>query len=110
MRESLTTGLEATLTNYNRGGISLSSGYRTPSGNANVRGVFGSYHVRGRAADMRSTDNPWTEAEFDLLKEASLFASGRLTEVESRAHYVSDIHDNAQNMPAPHRRGPGSQT
>jgi len=27
-----------------------------------------------------------------LLREASLYASGRLTEVESRAHFVDDIH------------------
>jgi hypothetical protein len=33
-----------------------------------------------------------------LMREASLYASGRLTEVESRAHYVHDIHD------ATHRR------
>ncbi len=28
-----------------------------------------------------------------LLKDASLYASSRLTEVESRAHYVHDIHN-----------------
>jgi hypothetical protein len=33
-----------------------------------------------------------------LMKEASLYASSRLTEVESRAQYVHDIHD------ATHRR------
>ena len=27
-----------------------------------------------------------------LLEEASIFASGRMTEVESRAHYVDDMH------------------
>jgi len=27
-----------------------------------------------------------------LLKEASIYASGRLTEVESRAHFVDDMH------------------
>ena len=27
-----------------------------------------------------------------LLREASIYASGRLEEVESRAHYVQDIH------------------
>jgi hypothetical protein len=43
-----------------------------------------------------------------LLKEASSYASGRLTELESRAHYVRDIHDSARSMPARHRRGPFS--
>jgi hypothetical protein len=32
------------------------------------------------------------EAAEALLKEASLYASGRLCEVESRAHYVQDMH------------------
>ena len=27
-----------------------------------------------------------------LLQQASVYASGRLTEVESRAHYVDDMH------------------
>lgn len=27
-----------------------------------------------------------------LLKDASMYASGRLTEVESRAHYLNDVH------------------
>ena len=34
-----------------------------------------------------------------LLKEASLYASGKLTEVESRAHYVDEMHHGAQPMP-----------
>jgi hypothetical protein len=71
VRTSLYIGLEQTRTNYNRGGISLSSGYRTPSGNANVGGVFGSYHVRGRAADMYSSSNAWTEDEFNLMRQAA---------------------------------------
>ena len=31
-----------------------------------------------------------------LLKQASTYASGRMTEVESRYHYVHDIHDPAE--------------
>jgi hypothetical protein len=34
-----------------------------------------------------------------LLKEASLYASGKLAEVESRAHYVDDMHHGAQPTP-----------
>jgi hypothetical protein len=70
VRGSLTTGLEATRTNYNRGGIRLTSGYRTPSGHANSGGVFGSHHVRGRAADMYSTDHAWDDTEFNLMRQA----------------------------------------
>ena len=33
-----------------------------------------------------------------LMKQASAYASGRLTEVESRAHFVHDIH-HAANPP-----------
>ena len=36
-----------------------------------------------------------------LLTEASLYACGRLTEVESRAHFVDDIHVGAHPMPGP---------
>jgi len=38
-----------------------------------------------------------------LLSDASRYASGRLTEVESRAHYVDEIHDKSQPLPG---RGP----
>ena len=71
VRAGLTTGLESTRTNYNRGGIRLSSGYRCPHGNANVGGVSNSLHMHGRAADMYSTDHEWTEDEFNLLKAAA---------------------------------------
>lgn len=68
---SLTNGLEATRTNYNRGGITLTSGYRCPHGNAAVGGVANSLHVHGRAADMYSSAHPWTETEFNLLRDAA---------------------------------------
>jgi len=44
-----------------------------------------------------------------LMKEASLYASGRLTEVESRSHYVSDMHDGARAMPEMTRRRNGGK-
>jgi hypothetical protein len=37
-----------------------------------------------------------------VLKSASIYASGRLMEVESRAHYLQDLHDGS-------RRGPGGR-
>jgi hypothetical protein len=67
----LTSGLEATRTNYNRGGTQLTSGYRCPHGNAAVGGAAQSYHMHGRAADMYSASHTWTEAEFNLLKAAA---------------------------------------
>jgi hypothetical protein len=71
VKSGLTTGLEATRTNYNRGGITLTSGYRCPHGNYAVGGVSQSLHMRGRAADMKSAEHSWTETEFGLLKTAA---------------------------------------
>ncbi len=75
----LVTGLEATRTNYNRGGILLTSGYRCPHGNNSVGGATQSYHMHGRAGDMYSEDHSWvvngtimwTEIEFNLMKAAA---------------------------------------
>ena len=33
-----------------------------------------------------------------LMKEASAYASGRLSEVETRAHLVSDLHDASEPL------------
>lgn len=72
VRQSLKDNLEQTRTNYNRGGIRLSSGYRCPHGNASLPDAAPqSLHMQGRAADMYSTDYPWTETEFNLLRDAA---------------------------------------
>lgn len=42
-----------------------------------------------------------------LLKEASVYASGRLTEVESRAHFISDLHDAGHPEPSHPRERAG---
>ncbi len=78
IKSALTTGLEATRTSYNRGGITLSSGYRCPHGNLAVDGVAQSIHMQGKAADMYSTDHGgtgWTETEFNLLRTAAATTS-----------------------------------
>jgi uncharacterized protein YcbK (DUF882 family) len=71
VNEYLLVHLEATRLNYNRGGIRITGGYRCPEGNDLVNGVPNSLHMRGRAADLKSADHDWTEAEFALLKEAA---------------------------------------
>jgi hypothetical protein len=71
VRASMKTGVESTRTNYNRGGIRISSGYRCPHGNRRSDGVAQSRHMRGDAADMYSVDHAWTETEFNLLKAAA---------------------------------------
>ena len=40
---------------------------------------------------------PTDEADA-LMKEAAAYASGRLTEVETRAHLVSDLHDASEPL------------
>ena len=42
-----------------------------------------------------------TPAANELLKAASIYASGRLTEVESRSHYVGEMHGGADAMARP---------
>lgn len=74
VRQSLMTGLEETRANYNRGGLRLTSGYRCPHGNAQVGGVQQSLHMHGRASDMFSLDHPWTEEEFNRVRQAALLA------------------------------------
>ncbi|MBA4158258.1 MAG: hypothetical protein H0X65_12380, partial [Gemmatimonadetes bacterium] len=71
IKSRLTQGLEATRSHYNRGAIRISSGYRCPHGNSHVRGASNSFHVHGRAADMYSLDHPWTEEEFNRLRDAA---------------------------------------
>lgn len=67
------SGLEMTRSNYNRGGIRLSSGYRCPHGNNGIPGASPtSLHMRGLAADMYSYDHPWTEDEFNRLRQAAV--------------------------------------
>ena len=34
-----------------------------------------------------------------VMREASIYASAKLSEVEARAHYVHDIHDATQRRP-----------
>lgn len=72
IKASLTTGLETTRTNYGKE-IVISSGYRSPKGSQSVNGVANSFHMHGRAVDLFSVSaNPWTEAEFNLMKDATI--------------------------------------
>lgn len=62
-------------------------------------------YLRARGHDWGSVRAlPEAEARA-LLRDASLHASARLTEIESRAHLVSDLHGDADlAAQAPHRR------
>ena len=49
--------------------------------------------VRAQGHDpLKLADLPELEREA-LLKEASVYASGRLSEVETRSHFVHEIHE-----------------
>ncbi len=105
VRQALTTGLEATRTNWNLGGIQLTSGYRCPHGNTAVGSTAPrtSYHMHGRAADMCRADrwNPatnrceWTEAEFLALKAAADSTVPRPRESTPWDRYPVDRHYHA---------------
>jgi len=50
--------------------------------------------VRARGYDTRALATLPDLERAILLKEASIYASAKMTEVESRARFVHDIHDN----------------
>ena len=78
---SLTTGLEATLRNYGRDDIRLSSAYRCPEGNKAAGGSVNSFHLHGRASDMYARRLSWTQQEFDLLRAAAWSTNPRPVEL-----------------------------
>jgi hypothetical protein len=48
--------------------------------------------VRGRGYDPLKLQDLPEEERAALLKAASVYASGRLVEVETRSHFLQDIH------------------
>lgn len=93
IRQALLDGLESTRTNYNRGGVRLSSGYRCPHGNDGLPdAVVNSFHVHGRAADMYSADHAWTKAEFNKLRQAALATNPSPVEVLDWNYYSTNHH------------------
>jgi hypothetical protein len=59
-------------------------------------------YVRMHGHDpVRLVDLPAGERDA-LLREASLYASGKLCEVETRSHFVHELHDAIGNVPKPH--------
>lgn len=49
--------------------------------------------VRARGYDPDKLDDLPAHARDQLLADASVYASGKLTEVEARSHFLDDIHD-----------------
>ena len=48
--------------------------------------------LRTRGYDLRSLDRLPDDERRRLLREASLYAAGKLTEIEARAHFVDALH------------------
>lgn len=58
--------------------------------------------VRARGYDpLKLADLPEEERK-TLLKDASVYASGKLMEVEARSHFLDEIHD---GVPGVHKAG-----
>jgi hypothetical protein len=51
-----------------------------------------SEYLRGRGHDRKTIEALPEPERHALLTEASTYASARLTEIESRSHFVHDIH------------------
>jgi hypothetical protein len=51
--------------------------------------------VRSRGYDPRNLSDLAEEERKALLRDASVHASMKLTEVESRSHFLDEIHDGA---------------
>ena len=66
---------------------------------ADLERAFIAEYLKSRGhtpATLRELPEPEVQS---LLREASRFASGRLSEVEARAHYIHDLHDVAPPLP-----------
>jgi hypothetical protein len=48
--------------------------------------------LRSRGVDAEAIDRLPEQARHDLMAEASTYASARLTEIESRSHFVHELH------------------
>ena len=53
--------------------------------------------LTARGHDPRTLDALPEHERGELLREASLYASARLAEIEVRSHFVEGIHDAARN-------------
>jgi hypothetical protein len=75
---------------------------------AQLERAFMDEYLRSRQQSLESIQQLPPQEAAQLLSEASIFASARLTEVESRAHYVDDLHRAPNSVPP--LSPPGSRT
>jgi hypothetical protein len=74
---------------------------------AQLERAFLEEYLTGRGYHLNTLQELPVEQANALMKEASAYASGRLTEVETRAHLVADLHDASE--PLGHRSTRRSQ-
>ena len=74
---------------------------------AQLERAFIEEYLHGRGQHLNTLDSLPREQANALMKEASAYASGRLTEVETRAHLVGDLHDGSAPDTARHPRNAG---
>ena len=55
-------------------------------------------YLQRRGHHLKDVPGLPSEQADALMKEAAAYASGRLTEVETRAHLVSDLHDASEPL------------
>ncbi len=58
-------------------------------------------YVRMRGYDPRALSRLPSAVRDALLKDASVYASSRLSEVESRSHYLHELHNAIGDVPKP---------
>jgi len=54
--------------------------------------------LRTRGYDLQSVENLPDDERRRLLRQASMHAAGRLTEIEARAHFVDGLHGDTDKM------------
>jgi hypothetical protein len=65
---------------------------------AQLERAFIEEYLQGRGHHLDDLRELPTEQANALMREASTYASGRLTEVETRAHLVGDLHDASEPL------------
>jgi len=60
---------------------------------AQLERTFIEEYLHARGQHLNTLKNLPRDQANALMKEASAYASGKLTEVETRAHLVGDLHD-----------------
>ena len=65
---------------------------------AQLERAFIEEYLHGQGQHLNTLNTLPREQATALMKEASAYASGRLTEVETRAHLVDDLHDASEPL------------